>query len=421
MRPDRQDSLSLVLQVHAGAPASTLPRPLYPVPYINPGFQEQQPAHIEKPPGAGWAFRVDDEPLADAPAPSTAWVWTPGFYAGEVTAELVAPDGSVASRYLLDVSPDPRKLGHEFFSEMVQEIWDERPELVIGVEPARSRIGELGATENPLVSFSRLRQYGPALVLALRAITRHPLWTVRSRREQVPLHRVRKADRLTALAALRDPTSLAVLAAPPADDKARPASSQGQLDVPVAEQHFDGAANRCLVAFARAVLSRIRWVTDELEQRVSVDAPSESRTALAPRWPVRRDFLERLQQEIVWILRREPFSRVTRPEITGAGLNATAADPFYARAQGLAWRILRLGLAGPDVEPPVGILHAHAVEQNHLAVAVRRFEPLDHRRGVVHLVVDFAAGEVALDRRHERGERLASAAHNVGHGNDGHG
>ena len=119
MRPDRQDSTSLVLQAHVAGPASTLRRLLHPAPHINPGFQEQQPVHIEQPPGAGWSFRVDDEPLANAPAPSAAWVWAPGFYAGVVTAELVAPDGIVVSTYLLDVSPDPRKLGHEFFSQMV--------------------------------------------------------------------------------------------------------------------------------------------------------------------------------------------------------------------------------------------------------------------------------------------------------------
>jgi hypothetical protein len=141
-----------------------------------------------------------------------------------------------------------------------------------------------------------------------------------------------------------------VLAASPADDRARSATFQGQLDVPVAEQHFDGAANRCLVAFARAVLNRIRWVTDELERRAADDTPSDTRTALAPRWPVRRDFLARLHDEVLRILRREPFSRVTRPEITAAGLNATAADPFYSRAQGLAWRILRLGLSGPPID-----------------------------------------------------------------------
>jgi len=39
------------------------------------------------------------------------------------------------------------------------------------------------------------------------------------------------------------------------------------------------------------------------------------------------------------------FSAVTRPEITAAGLNAAAAHPLYSRAHGLAWRIIRTGIA----------------------------------------------------------------------------
>ena len=114
---------------------------LEPPPGTNRGFTELGDYAFNRP-GEGWSLRIDDEPLAD-------WRWTPGFYAGEVTAELVGPSPSDRRLFLLDVAPDASKVGRDAFGRMVQELWDVDPELVLGSEPATARIGKLGASQDP--------------------------------------------------------------------------------------------------------------------------------------------------------------------------------------------------------------------------------------------------------------------------------
>jgi hypothetical protein len=346
-----EPSLGPVLRVSEPGPDVTSPRPLLPVPHSNTGFTELRTVYIHKPLGFGWTLGVDDEPLQDADEPLVrAWTWTPGFYAGEVTAELEAPDGRAVGTYLLDVSPDPNKLGRELFAQMVREIWGEDPTLVLGSEPAQTLIGDLGRADDPLVAFARLRRYGPAVLRALHAISSHPIQTIRQTRQLIPLHRARRADRQTVLEALRDRTGLRILAGRDDEVRTDAAESRVQLDVPVSVSHFDGAANRCVTALALAVDRRIRDVTRSLARLCRAHEPSDTRTALAPRWPARERFLTWLAQQLKETLARSPYSAVTRPEVTAAGLNAAAAHPLYSRAHGLAWRVLRTGVSGTQAD-----------------------------------------------------------------------
>lgn len=110
-------------------------RPLEPAPATNPGFIEAQ-RYVFQHPSPGWSLYIDDEPLGGVPGPSSSWEWRPGFFAGEITAELQRPNGVSAGLFLLDVAPNPDKIGQQFFAEMVRELWDEDPTLVIGDEPA---------------------------------------------------------------------------------------------------------------------------------------------------------------------------------------------------------------------------------------------------------------------------------------------
>ena len=98
----------------------------------------------------GCRLLVDDEPL-DARG-SGVWVWKPGYYAGPVRAELLGPDGGGARALAARREPGPQaKVGPEFFTGMVRDILEHDPELVLGTEPARHRLGALGETEDPLV------------------------------------------------------------------------------------------------------------------------------------------------------------------------------------------------------------------------------------------------------------------------------
>ena len=322
-----------------------------PSPAANEGFREDRRYLFERP-GAGWSLFVDDEALEHAPEQPAAWLWEPGFYAGEVTAELRHPSGRVATLYLLDVSPDPLKTGRETFEEMLAEIWAEDPLLVTGSEPATRKIGTLGEAQNPLLELARLRRHGPNFLQALIAACARPRRELVTRRELTPLHRVRRVDRRTAAAAARSPDVVAFLAGtlPPAAQVAAL-----QLDVPRVEESLDCPANRCLVALANGVLRRARALAGRLQDLVNREPTSATRTPLATRWPTRRRFLEDLTDSLSAILNRPPLSKVHRSEVTASGLNAVSSDPLYARAWRAGWHSLRPGVAGPLTNEPLWI------------------------------------------------------------------
>lgn len=314
-------------------------RELLPVPGDNPGFSEARRFLFRKP-GRGWSFRVDDEPLAAAAA-SGCWLWEPGFYAGEVTAELLDEAGRQRALYLLGVAPDASKLGRDVFQTMLNELWAVDPRLVIGSEPATTSTGELGDIEDPWLAFARLRRHAPDFLRAIDAVRAAPRRALRFTRESAALHQVRRADRQTLASVLRS-TAVAVVFANPEDDIRVPATSR--VDVPRTEETLDSAANRAMLALTLGVLRRALDVAVRLGEAVAKERDSETRTSLADRWPARREFLEGLGVALRRVVRRPPFSELRRAEISAAGLNAVSADPVYSRAWGRGWRALRHGV-----------------------------------------------------------------------------
>jgi len=315
-------------------------RVLHPAPAENLGFAETRHYLFQKP-QADCSLYVDDEPLPDHPSKPSCWVWEPRFFAGEVTAEIVMADGTNPILFLLDVAPDVNKLGREVFAQMVNELWQEDPVLVIGSEPATTRSGDLGSQEEPWVAFARLRRYGPESLRALAAIRACPHRALRSRRDSVPLHYARRVDRQTTAALLRSP---AVGLFAPDAEKLPALTQKSRLDVPRVEETVDSAANRTILALVLALLRRTRALGERLQGLVEREVESETRTSLAARWPKRKQFLERLATQFKILLRLDPFAEVVRAEITGAGLTVIASDPIYARAWSCGWRALRHGV-----------------------------------------------------------------------------
>lgn len=255
---------------------------------VNTGFSEQTTAHFLLPTPGEWSLRVDDEPLPLVETTSgLAWAWTPGFYAGEVTAELVDPAGGVRSRVLFDVAPHPLKLGRDVFAEMVHEIWDWDPGLVLGEEPASTRAGALGAHQGLLIAFARLRRHAPSAVKSLQRIAQQPIRRLRARRDRVPLCRARRIDVASIRSLARSPELSAALAGEgfsPLD-----ALDPGAvLDIPAVEHDIDCAPNRAITAVSRRLLARVRSVRGQYQEAVERDNPSLTRTPLAARWAVRR-------------------------------------------------------------------------------------------------------------------------------------
>ena len=170
------------------------------------GFNEDRNYRIRKP-TEGDRLLIDDEAVE---TDDGEWVWSPGFYAGQVRAELLGPDDRVRTTYLLDVSPHPDKLGGDIFQSMLDQIWEFDPSLVLGTEPATLPIGHDPRIEDPWLEYARLRSEGDNFVRALSAIVSHPLRDLRAERALLPLQYVRRADRQTALAALRNAGLLTV-------------------------------------------------------------------------------------------------------------------------------------------------------------------------------------------------------------------
>jgi hypothetical protein len=314
-------------------------RALRPAPAENLGFAEARRYLFQKP-SIDCTFYVDDAPLPPHPGNPSSWIWEPRFFAGEVTAEIVAENGD-SVLFLLDVAPDANKVGRERFAQMVGELWNEDPTLVIGSEPATTPSGQIGNREDPWVSFSRLRRYGPDFVRALAAVRAHPRRALRSRRESSPIHQVRRVDRQTAASLIRSP-ALALFVPEPNESVALTFDSR--LDVPFIEETVDSAANRAMVALMLALLRRVKELSESLQSSVNREILSETRTPLALRWPKRRQFLEDTATELKLLLRLKPFAEVRRAEVTAAGLNAISSDPLYSRPWSRGWWALRHGV-----------------------------------------------------------------------------
>ena len=308
---------------------------------LNHGFSERRETTFVGPPDGECRLLVDDEPLARAEAAAgNEWTWQPGFYAGEVRAELLAADDRSLGVWRLDVSPDPGKAGRELFARMINEIVDFDAHLVVGEEPGRRRLGALGETDDPLVLFERLRRRRRDLETALAAIRREPVSVLRSRRRFVPLRDMRQADVRTIRSALRQPGALAAIR-PVAGSM--PPAVEPVLDVPAVERTLDAPANRCILHMLRALLLRCRKLAERLEARAK-KPDEDTRTGIANRVDRWRRILGDMERGFTAAERRWPFSEVRRPEVTAAGLNAVAAHPLYARFWRVGWEALRRGV-----------------------------------------------------------------------------
>ena len=163
---------------------------------------------------------------------------------------------------------------------MLHQIWAFDPSLVLGTEPARLPIGHDHRIEDPWLEYARLRSHGPDFLRALSVIARHPLRELKAKRTQLPLQYVRRADRQTALAALRNAELLTVLAH--RDSSAKPMTAWPPFDVPVSRETLDSAGNRCIAGIAYAVSRRAVRLRKTLQSAVEGEHESDTRTAHPP-------------------------------------------------------------------------------------------------------------------------------------------
>lgn len=328
--------------------ASGLTSELIPHPAANLGFREGKAVWIGKPSGERWQLLVDDAALPTCVDDPSRWTWTPGFFAGEVTAVLLDARGDAIAHYLLDVAPSPEKSGRRAFDEMLDELRDLEPALLVGTEPPTLASGTLGAHTDPMIEFARLRRFAPDLLRVLDQIRSQPIRALRVDRADLPVNRIRRVDRATALTALRNPAALAFIDR--RDEGSAVSVRPPRLNVPLIEETHDSAANRCVVALGRGIIRRAQSIATQFEAKVQKIDDQATRTDMSERWKVRKTILADLDRRMVDQLRRSPFRDVTRPEITAAGLNAIASHPVYARAWRFGWKAMRTGVEGETLD-----------------------------------------------------------------------
>lgn len=269
------------------------------------------------------------------------WQWKPGFYAGQVVAELVSGAGQLLAEYRIDVSPDPSKLGADVFNEMLDDLYAFDPTLLLGTEAAQTSIGVSGDVVSPLLAYARLRRHAADLLKAMQTVTKEPLKKLRRERTLVPYHRVRRLDAASTRRMLRRPGTAAFL------------HNNGILDernIPLLEvarstDDLDNPANRALTATLLAVRRRCVQVADALKGMANKET-DETRTPLKPRLARKLEFLTGLAEKLAKLSRLEPYASVSRAEVTANGLTAISAHPSYARAYRFGWSVLRSGVAG---------------------------------------------------------------------------
>ena len=228
-------------------------------PPVNSGFSELQEVIFQGPACPGWRLLVDDAPLAPVADSPGEWKWTPGFYAGEVDVEMQNADNKPVGRWRLDVNPDPEKASREVFQQMLDDIRRYNPALTIGQEPAQRQFGALEEFYDPIIEFYRLRSRAEQIHRALAAVNREPVQTLRPRRHLTLPHLVRRADRQSARAALRQPVLLAIAGVLP---KEKVSFTQPPVvDTPAVEYHYDNPANRCLLYMLRQLQQRCSKLT----------------------------------------------------------------------------------------------------------------------------------------------------------------
>lgn len=303
------------------------------------GFREGGVYWIAKPLTPA-ALYVDDAALADAADPGF-WEWSPGFYAGEVAAELETAEASDSVVYFLDVSPHEGKLGRDVYAQMIREVADFDLSLILGTEPASTGLDGRSAEDVLWVAYARLKQGLAPYLMALARLAERPIRRLRSSRQSRPLHQVRMIDVPGLRQLATNAPVLAALAGRP--DASTDSWQDDSVSVPLAEMTLDNPANRAMAAQIEEVLHRLDWVIRGFEAHAETE--SDTRTAIHPRLQRRLRWLRGQRRELVRLRRSAPLGDVTQVMVSAAGLNAVAAEPAYSRAHRLGGALLRRGLS----------------------------------------------------------------------------
>lgn len=283
---------------------------------------------------------VDDEEL-----PRTfkqEFPWRPALYAGSVSVQVLEPSGELHC-YTLDVSPNPKKSGEAHFAEMVECIRTFDASLLIGESAATRNFGREHAGEYAKqtlandIALSRLRQHGPSFLQAVEAIARLPHRSLVAEMAVLPLSRIRKLHP----SALRD-RRVAEIARGTSrlDGNFHAIQLRSHTSAPT----FDTPANRAILSLLKRFCARAGYLREQVRTlKLGSDIQFQ-----ASRIERRLEVLDALEMRANRLLRRAPFTEVTKSETSAASLTQIAALPLYSKAHRSGIGALAAGLEGDN-------------------------------------------------------------------------
>lgn len=337
--PDSGDKPMYVLVCHDQAQARFEVHP----DSCSSGFRETGVYEFQLLP-EGAVLYIDEarvEQIATATGPALRW--TPGFYAGEVSAEVVDRNGNLLAVYRLDVAPDERKMGAELYQQMMTQIHEFDPALLLGTEAAQGDIGVTGDVTTLLLQYARLRRHSEGLIQSLHDVAARPLTRLRHERRHLAFQQVRRIDATSARRMMCRVETAALLCKQPSAAPRAPT-----FEVNQSIEHLDNPANRALSATLAQVRLRCSAVAHALQALAAADSTDGARTPLACRIERKLEFLRAQANRLRSLSKLSPFASVTRREVGAAALTAISAHPSYSRAYRLGWATLRPGVTGPD-------------------------------------------------------------------------
>ncbi len=289
---------------------------------------------------------VDDAKLQPKGGTPQTWLWSAGFFAGDVLLQVVDGNDKLRGQYEIVVSPAPQKLSSSEYSSMLDEIYEFKAALMLGFESGQNAIGAEGSYDDPQLAYARLKLFGSAFISALSPLRRQPQSRLRYRREVVPLHRVRRIDQTTIRSALKNPEALRVL-----ESRAHHAgvAKIPSFNVPSAEHTVDIPANWTMLALVHAFHRRVKSVRRHFEGMLLSPSKDVSRGEFNDRLPRRIQYLSTLELSLGRLINTYPFNALSRAEVSAAGLNTVSAHPAYGRAYRTGWHALRPGIEGGRV------------------------------------------------------------------------
>jgi hypothetical protein len=282
-----------------------------------------------------------DDSLLPKDSSQQYWIWSPGFYAGEVVAELELEGRHEPLKFYFKVDPAPEKASCEKYLKYIQQIVDYAPSLVVGNEPARHAVSGRSSKLSLWVSYARLRCYADQYLAGLRAVVDRPIVGHAHYREQVPIQCARRVD-LTTIQRLRtNPALLSAIANRKYEGSA--VLENNSLDIPLSEPTLDIPANSIVADQLHRVIRQVERLINGFS--ILKNNQSETETDIISRMPRRLEYLGRLRNRLQKISRNYPFSEVQKLHAGVEGLNAVSGIPHYDRTHRLGIKLLKVGLS----------------------------------------------------------------------------